>query len=548
VLGAAAQVVLVVEADDETHVRGVWLALAGRRWSDEAVVEFMRDEECLLPETYLRAGVTRLPRQVHLSPTLPPTLTRGTGIEYRFEARVGVPFWFDAREIRDVRVALPAAVDARPPPHPAKAVSEAIGEGVLFAELNLDDTLFAPGESITGSFSVGNVREEQLLGATLTVVGTAPLGAGLDATVFKSLVGAREATTTRFAVPIPHDTVPDFRSSEGEVARALVLAFDGSAATCRIPIRIGAFAANERPPSRGAAKEISAGPRWRAAWREAGARVGLSMHRRELRLEGTVAGEVTVSVRARGAGLAARLAWEDLGIGLSLAPRGLTFRGVDLYAVDPEMSDRYTVLGRSEIQVRDAFEADLCAAVLAFDRATLDDHGAEVRSHAHARDQRALATFLDAVVMLATTIVRAEARLSPPPWAYELAPERWRAFADTTGARFRRGRMAIHDATLDGDRFDVDTLVDAGGDPDRTRVTLAIDPPAPRELSDDARRALLQAIRPRDPGARLSARADALAIELAGFQEDPAKLRDVYAALQRAARRLRGEPERGPYR
>jgi hypothetical protein len=552
VIGQDARVVVVVEADGETHVRGVSLALLGLRWDDEARVTFLREEQALLPDTYLARGTRRLEATVSLAPDLPPTFARGLGVDYHLEARAAVAWWFDAHETRDVRVVVPPSADPRPRPTPRTAVSEVHGVSTLFAELVLDDTTFAPGESVTGSFSVGNVRDEELSGATVTVVGTGTLGGGLDATVFKSLVGAREGASIRFSVPIPPDTAPDFQSRAGDVARELVLAFDGSSVSCRVPIRIGAFAAN--PDAAPGRTELSAGPRWRAEWREAGAKVGLAppARRRELRLEGTLAGEVSVDVRARGTGLAAKLTWEDLGIGLSLTPRGLAARGVDLGSVDPEIYERYAVVGRSELQVRDAFEPDLCAAVVAFDHVMLDDHGAEVRADAHARDPRALTRFLSALVTLATAIVRAETRLSPPAWAYDSAIARWRAFAAATGARFRPGRVAIHDATVDGDRFDVDTLVDDRGMPDRTRVTLALDPPLEREASrglpEEARRALASAVAKRDTDARVSWRPDALALELAGFEEDPAKLREVFAELQRAARRLRGEPDRGPYR
>jgi len=326
-----------------------------------------------------------------------------------------------------------------------------------------------------------------------------------------------------------------------------VLRVDGASETCVVPVVIDMFLPrHDELPPRPSAGHV----RWRIAWREEGSRAGLAIDATGLGLRGTLAGAVRARVRAHGNAVRAKLTWDGLGIGLSVAHRGLLPGGVSLGNLDPLFAHRFIARGHDPALVRAALGDDLRHALSAFDEVTLEDTGARVTSNASAREAAELRGFLGALDALARAVVAAERRLPPPTWVPPAAVEAWRAFAAETTGRLCAGRMAVLGAAVEGDRADVETRLDDRGRPEATRLTLAVEPPAERafHLPEGAGADVCRTLRDRDVAPRFEVRPDAIVLEIHGFTPDPAILHAPLAEMARLLRSLRGRPHRGPYR
>jgi hypothetical protein len=437
----------------------------------------------------------------------------------------------------------------RPAPRPVTVSSAGHGDGALFLELALDDTAFAPGEVITGAFSLANIRSRRVDAATVALIPTLPAAIHTgDVSVFKSLVGVSEGSTVRFAIPLSPATALSFPSRVYPIEQAVVLRIDGSPVTCRIPVVIDTF--TPRPGAEAPAPPVVGSARWRFAWRDEGARAGLAIEGRELELTGTLANAVEARVRPHGNGVRARLRWETLGLGISVEPRKVLSGGLSFEAIDPSFARRFSVHGREREQIEAALGEDLRRALLVFEEAALDDTGARIHGFGSARDPSALRRFLALLSTLADAVVAAEQRVPPPSWVDAATASAWQAFAAATAGRFHAGRMAVTGAFVDGDRLDLTTHPDAHGLPERTRLTLIIDPPADRAslLAEGAEADLVRSVAERDAAPHVEIRAEAVVLEIAGRVADPAALAAPMAEMTRLARRLRGETSRGPYR
>jgi hypothetical protein len=555
--GQPFRVVVLLESSSARTTRGVTVLLRGftnlkTSWDqkDEHDRPFGSWSAVLAESERVEEGTHRFEGTLSLPEDAPPSGTGVMEIRYELSARVKMEFpWvFDATATRDLAVSRPPRPE-RPAPAPVTVSAVGRGSDALFVEVSLDDTAFAPGESIDGAFSLANITDKRVDAATISLVPTAHdvFRGGSDVSVFKSLAGVAEGTAIPFSIPLPSTAALSFPSEVLGVEQAIVVRVDGSAAECRIPVIIDTFARRS-----GEARPVSSvgRTRWRFAWRDEGTRAGLALEGRDLALHGTLAGAVEARVKPRGNGVHAKLTWESLGVGLSIQPRGLLGGGVALGDVDAAFARRFSARGYDTLQVLTALEADLRGALLAFDEATLDDAGAEVASSASARDPEALRSFLADLEALSAALVAAERRLPPPSWVTDDAAAAWRAFAAATTGRLHAGRMAVTGALVEGDRVDVETRSDARGQPEVTRLTLTIDPPADRiaQLPEGADAALRRSVEALDAAPRVTIRADAVVLELAGSTEDPATLREAMAELARLARRVRGEVHRGPYR
>ena len=560
--GGPFPVAVVIETTVARIIRGVVLLLRGfstLRASSEKdlhVHKAFGSWTVLLAETErLAPGGHRFEGSIPLPDDAPPSSTGVVEVYYELDARVKLefPWMFEATATRRLVVARPAQRERRPP-RPRTVSSVAKRSDALFVELSLDDTSFAPGELINGSFSLGNIGDKRVDAAIVSLVPLCPdvAGGGGNVSVFKSLAGVREGSTVHFSIPVPPTAALSFASRTLGVEQAIVLHVEGSSAQCRIPVAIDTF----EPRSGELLPALPAGgARWRSTWGDEGARAGLALEDRELGLHGTLAGAVAVTVRPRGNGVRARLAWETLGIGLSILPRGLLPAGVSFGKVDPAFGQRFIARGHSPAQVLAALGPDLRAALLAFEEAKLDDTGAEIASSASARDPESLRRFLAALAALAAAVVAAERRIPPPAWVAPAVAEAWRAFAAVTAGRLCAGRMAVTGALVGGDLLDVETRCDTLGRAAVTRLTLSVDtlsigPPAhrisrlPRSSDADLRRS----VGDRDPAPQVEIRPHAVVLDLAGTTADPAALFGPTAEMAILARRLRGAVSYGPYR
>src|SRR5262249_11449575 len=143
---------------------------------------------------------------------VPPSAEAGDlYVEYNLSARVEIPWRADprAKHVVTVLPALPAPRGERR----RVTVTSAARDGEPFLELALDDSRGAPGETITGAFSVGNVDARRLDGATVAVVtlnDAIALAIPGGCSIFKSLVSRGEGSVIRFALPLPEGTLPSF--------------------------------------------------------------------------------------------------------------------------------------------------------------------------------------------------------------------------------------------------------------------------------------------------------------------------------------------------
>jgi hypothetical protein len=201
--------------------------------------------------------------------------------------------------------------------------------------------------------------------------------------------------------------------------------------------------------------------------------------------------------------------------------------------------------------VRAILERELCRRLATFDRVRLDDEGAALERDVPARDQAALQRFLQDVDAVADAVVLAAARIPPPAWVDAESAAAWRAFAEATAGKLRPGSMRVRGAVVDGDRVHVETVLDAKGQPEATRVVLALDPEVDLRERVEAPAALRRAVAALttiDEPRSFDVQPDAITLELPGFVRDPAVLRPIVAEMQRLSARLRGETRRGPYR
>jgi hypothetical protein len=555
--GERFRVAVVVQTPSARKSRGVSLLLRGftnlttNPMRKDPLGSFGSFGLVLTEGEQLEPGARRFEGSLSLPEDAPPTGEGVMEVYYQLDARVmlELPWVFDATASRRLAVARPPRRE-RPPPRPATMSSAARAKNAVFVELSLDDTTFAPGESITGAFSVGNVGGRRVDAATVSLVPRRPevVGGG-EVSVFKSLVGVGEGSAVRFAIPLPRTAALSFPTQALEIDQAVVLRVDGAWSACRIPVLIDNFAplAGARPSS---PSPLVGSTRWRFAWQDEGSRAGLALEGRDLALHGTLAGVVHAQVHPQGNGVRARLAWESLGIGLSVGPRRLLPGGIAFDEVDRAFAGRFTARGREPAQVLAALGPDLREALLAFDEADLDDTGARVASSGSARDPGELRRFLTALETLAEAVVATERRLPPPSWATNAVEAAWRAFAATTTGRLHAGRMAVTGAFADGDHFDVETRHDAHGRAHATRVTLVIDPAADRTsvLPEGADADLIRSVRGRGLAPVVTIGTHAIVLELDSVIPDPAVLATPMAEMARLARRLRGEARRGPYR
>lgn len=557
-IGESLEVVVVIESDAERRIDALDLELEGRRMlftnqEREQTLPFFEQRVRLLGKTSIEKGTRRVPVSLALPSDLPPTCDAGDlWVAYTLRATADVPWWWDPVELRDVTLVLPRP-DQRPPRDRWVTESKARGDA-LYVELALDDLAFAPGESITGAFSVGNVSGHRLDGAEVSLVperGSIALGVPNASPVFKSLVGAAEGSVIHFAVPVPREAVPSHESRIGSVARALRVSIDGTGVSCEAPITIDAY-----PPRSGHAEsqgELIGKSRWRSGWSEVGDRYGLVCDRDALRLSGALAGgAVEVSIEPRGNQLSAKLTWERFGIDLAVRGRGLIeVTDVELRLASPTFRKRFVARGREEAQVVAALGPELCEAIEAFGEIVLRDAGARVGMDAQARDAEALGVFVSHIDALASAVAATEAHIPPPACFDERAAAAWRAFAELTTGRLRQGSMSVLGAVVDGDHVDVETLFEAGS-VSGTRVTLALDPEAPVPDPVIAPGPLVAAARAAAPGHNdapgFELEASAMTVTLPTMIADPAALRPLLMEMQRHARALRGETTRGPYR
>ncbi|KYF92717.1 hypothetical protein BE20_11095 [Sorangium cellulosum] len=568
--GDVVLVELVLRSRARTPVDSIELHLEG--------MQIARVEErVLVPPHFLSlvarlAGETTLPegeQRYRASFPLPadaPCSYLGTRAEIRYgiTLSIAIPWWLDVQESYEVLVT-PRPV-TRPPRSPA-AGTTARGDSP-FIEVSLDDQVFAPGDEISGAVALGNVQGRGVRGMEISLVGVERLLSGGPAasnrateahrfTAFRRADSRDEGRELPFRFRIPRSVAPSFDAGWvalvwGLEVRVELARADGVVHTT--PLVLGVF---DRPPGLGAIRRQIGSGRWRAVWGAVGARHGLSLDPLELRLSGALSGcaaSVWIDAGSSSSGaLVGELRWPSWGLDLEVGVKRFLLA---LASEDDEgFGRRYRVRGRDPGQVRAVVAGPLRRALLAFDDVRLDDEHVSVRSRTPGHDQPWLGAFLDHLAALAAEITAASARIPPPTPMAGMRPA-WERFAAEVHGRFEVGRMRIRDAQLDGATFHIDTCFERGPYPERSEVTLVLDPPLDAALDPDDP----EQLRAASPGAReamkrLRARTHALriaphaiVITVPAPLEDPATLRDLLGAQLHLSALLRGRRVARPYR
>jgi hypothetical protein len=484
-------------------------------------------------------------------------------IVYELTVEVEIPWWPDLCATYSISVAPRPAM--RLPPSPINQTSARGGDEIFF-EVTLDDRIFAPGDVLSGALALGNVRGRKIRGLVMALV-------GYERTTSNTVLGSydftREATRLLFhyhseavqegrEVPfrlhLPVKLWPSFQTQTSMLTWSLGLRANvawGSDAVHRVPLLVRVL---DRPSDQ-AVQRIHVGPeRWRAVWAHAGAPIGLAIDPSDLGLAGTLSGlaaSVFTDPESARPAIAAELRYPSWGLGLRVR-----LRRIGIFAAGDEdgFGRRYRVDGRDPGQTRAVLTRRLRAALLAFDEAYLDDDHVRVRMNTGSFDQPHIGKVLALAAALAVATQEALAATPPPPPMAAMVPA-WRAFADELRGELAVGCMAIRGGVFEGARLDVETIFDSQS-PERTRVTLALDPPLPGPFDPTSEEDLAKA----QPGVRdvvaqivaasrsLRVQPHELDVELAAPIEDPAALRDTLTAMLALGRKLRGASVAGPYR
>lgn len=489
----------------------------------------------------------------------PTYLGRCILIDYVLTLHVDIPWWPDLKKEYTVNVA--PAVFGRPRRAPV-AQTTAKGGDEPFIELTIDDTVLQPGDALTGALALGNLRGRKVRGLRMALVAiedvkgrTTQRGEEYPAHFAPDVV--REGKEFPFRFTIPKTVPPGFQTPISSLGYAVEVRAEVAwqkDIVHHVPLTLAAM---DTPPEGVQSRPRLGMERWRAVWEHAGAPLGLGLADPEdLRLEGSIAGvrtAVFVDPDADQTSFAAELTWTSWGIDLRVRTRR-----VSLLVPDPEgdgFGRRYKVHGRDPGQVRPLFAAPLRKALLAFEEAYVDDRHARVKSKTAGLDQPHIGRFLQDVARLAAELSSAASRVPPPMGLAEALPA-WRAFAAELGAELTVGSMSLTGGTLDGARFEVETLFEDRVSPARSRVTLAIDPP----LSSETDWYDPMTYRAAPPGTleitgeitkwavATRIRPEAYEVEVPMPAEDPASLRPKMETMLALIKRLRGEKSAGPYR
>lgn len=513
------------------------------------------DKGELAADTYNYRTVFAVP------PNAPPSYL-GTLIEHRYwiKVHVAIPWWLDVEESYEATVVL--APQDRPPARPYAGTSLRGNEP--FVEVSLASQRYAPGDVIEGGVAFGNIAGRAVRGLELSLVGYELCrrlrSRTIEAhrfTAFKAVDAQSEGREVPFRFAVPPNTAPTFDTGRASLSWVFEVRLDmrgGPQVVHQTPLVIAPF---DRPAEAGAMRRRIGQGRWHAVWDEVGRRAGLALDPTELQLTGPMAGCSALvrigDAQAGKEGLVAELRWPNLGLGLSIQNRGLLDFGADID--DPRFNDRFRVRGRDEAQARAVVLPPLREALLGFDEVYVDDEHAAVRSKAPGHDQPWIGRFVEQVKALAAAIDEAAAQVPPPPPMVAELPA-YRRFAEELGGRLQVGNMSIFEARLEGAAFDIETDFGRGAQPERTLITLAIDPPLPKPF-DPENAESLAAARPgtRDIVAHLKKLSRALRVNEGAMElevdaplADLSVAREAMAAMVALAEAARGERRVGPYR
>lgn len=485
-------------------------------------------------------------------------------VEYTLFLHVDIPWWPDLT--RTYHVDVEPRAQGRPTPKPVAHTTER-GGAEPFAEITLDDVVFAPGDVVSGAFALGNLRGREVQAIEMAVVAVERVTPQWTAPSDRYVVyldpdAVEEGRAQRFQFTL-HTWVPPSFDSLSYYFQMKVKIRRGAELTHRIPIAIARLdgpslvGASQRQP------ELGSG-RWRKIWARAGAPLGLALAGKDLRLTGRAgraAIDVFVDPSADEASLVAELRYGPWGADLRVRPRQrLSPQRIFPFLVADEQSaafwSRYKAEGREEAQLRAILTPALLQALMGFDAVQMGDDEVRAVTKSAGYDRQYIGPFLERVAALARAIDIAGERIPPPAAMSSMLPA-WRALADELSGELVPGSMAIRGGRLDEARFEIETIFDDEPTPQRTRVAHLVDPPLSPEVEGAPIEGVLAGAPPGTraiydevaKGAReVQLLRSAIEVTLEAPLADPGAERGRMRAMLALARRLRGDKGAGPYR
>jgi len=498
--------------------------------------------------------VLELTAEIEVPEDAPCTHNIGGGIvSYSLAVHVDIPWWPDRYESQPVSV-VPRRLE-RPVQESFLSCCET-GEHPQI-EIALDDTAFAPGETISGAIALGNLCGASVWGVELSLVarerflgihnellvtvgyvdGRSPV-AGFDDSSF------REGRPYPFHLAIPEDADPSFDTPNFTLQWELVARVDGDCPRVvqRVPFVLGAFdgtAVRDKD-----ARPIVGAERWFRFFREVAKAHGLRSVSGKLAIEGRIAGcsiDIHVDEEGRKGTLEAILDFPSLGIALEVHPRGLLSRTIE--TGDLPFDRRYAVTGRDRKQIHEGLTPGLRAAILALDAVAMNDGRATVGSLRSAYDPRQLEAFVNGVETFAKEI-SAMARNLPPPTPMIAMLSAWKTCARSLGGTLDTGPMCIREGTLDGETIAVRSHY--GDDPKPTHTTIELTLASPPLQQPDDSIAVYRSLR--EGARRVSVNEERIVVELEGCVEDPSTLHPRMSEMVALAKQIGVISKLGPYR
>lgn len=491
-----------------------------------------------------RAEQRQLTFEVQLPPDLPPTWSSDlSSVEHEVEVRVVIPRWLDRTALFDLQV-VPAPTEKERRPALFSSAPAGPRGTELNLELALESSAVALGGALRGAVAMMNTEHHPVRRVEVSlVVRDAPVRPSrLDAVeLFRSeptvlTTEPAEGRSYPFALQVPSALPTSFSGTLVSLewlleARAVVRL--GRDLVLAPPVEV--FTSNrEREP--GPFPSLRVAPlgneRRALVWARVAARCGLEVAGEKLSCRrGAVALEFTVELRGNRLHGVATLRWPAAGLGVRVSER----RWSDALATsaptgDARFDERFVVQGRDAAQVRALLSDAVRGALLAFERVTFDDRGAQLASPGNGTTDEELEPRVRAAVTAADAL---DAALRTVPAPAPLEPHRaaWAAHAERLGGTFCAGDFSIRGARYREHEVELLTCFDDEGHPTHTLARALVAAPT-SPLSEAAQRAFAS-VAAECPG--LLRTDTGLEARLPSPLAEPQRAESVWRALQRLA-------------
>ena len=433
----------------------------------------------------------------HVPEGAPPTYS-GTrcSTEYRLHVTVDIPWWAN----REASFVLPVAAAPSPlrPTAPLLVATSTEGPrpGKLYIEASIDATELAPGDVLTGVVSFANVNAKRIRAIRIGFVSSehvkVPAPQVEDAMIYGTtlLSGAPpDEAPVPFRIVLPPGVTPSFSSRPFSFRWRFEIRADvalGTDEVLSVPLEVRRPPPNvPRPPRPGRTWSVGR-DRLRAVWQQVAARVAMELDPTGASLRAS-RGPVTLIMHREALegrlGVVARFAWPHLGLDLRLVERSWThaFASGSVRLSNPAADPRFAAFGREAAQCAPFLDPEMLQLMLTAGSVKLDDDGAAFGVPAGATTAPALERVAGTCLRLLELFAAASERV-PPPAAMAAHVDAWRAYAASVGGRLELGRMWIHDASLEGERFELGSTWEPSGEFHGTLVRFPINPPLEEEL------------------------------------------------------------------